>query len=255
MCSPRSNWQAGAGDVELLVVGAVGVKDVVEKAPPVLGRLEHHRRPRVSEEHGQVAEPRVPGALLGGGRDGAPTIHVLELRPGPGHEAAVDLRPHEEHGLRETRADVGVHELQAVEEAGALLADVEAGDGPQAELGLEDAAAPGEVVVGSHGGEDHEVDLFGGHLRVREGLAGRGHPQVGGGGAGIDEVSGHHPAPLADPGVGRVHDPRQHVVRHPILGDLGPAAHDDGSRHAASLGPRPQASPGVASIGSYGTEL
>ena len=212
--------EAGARHVELLVVGAVRVEVVVEHAPLAVLRLDHDRGRRVAEEHGQVPELRVPGVLLGGGRNVALAVHVLELGLRPGHEAAVHLGPHEEHGPGEAGADVGVRELEAVEEAAALLADVEAGDGPEAELRLEKAAAPGEEVVGGHGGEDHEVDFLGPHLRVLERLLGRRHPEVGGGGTGAHVVAGLDAAALADPGVARVHEPRHHVVGDPVLRDL-----------------------------------
>ena len=48
---------------------------------------------------------------------------------------------------------------QAVQEARALLPDVEAGDVAQAQLVLQEGAAAREVVVGGHGREHHEVDL------------------------------------------------------------------------------------------------
>ena len=62
--------EAGARHVELVVVGAVACAAIVvdDAALAVLRRLHHHRRPRVAEEHGQVAEARVPGALLRRGR-------------------------------------------------------------------------------------------------------------------------------------------------------------------------------------------
>ena len=150
--------EADARDVELLEVVPVGVQLLVEDPALAVRGLEHHRRRRVPEEHGEVAEARVPGVLFRRGRGFCPAVQVLELRGRPRHEAGVDLGPHEEDRPRQARADVGVHELQTVEEPRALLADVEAGHGGKAELGLEDGPRPGEVVVGGHGGEDHEVD-------------------------------------------------------------------------------------------------
>ena len=209
---------------------------VDDAAGLALHRLHHHGRRAVAEEHDQVAEAVRPLALLGsGGRVAAP-VEVLELRLRPGHEAGVDLRPHEEHGLGQAGADVGVGELQAVEEAAALLADVEAGHVAQAELRLQQGAAAGEEVVGGHGGEDHEVHLVLRHPRVLEGLAGGGDAEVGGGRPLVHEVAGLDAAALPDPGVARVHEPRQHVVGDPVGRDLRSAPHDDGTRHDVTSG-------------------
>src|SRR4029453_16565466 len=101
-----------------------------------------------------------------------------ELRGRPRHEAGVDLRADEEDRLRHPGADVRVHELQTVEEPGALLTDVEAGDGTQPELGLEDGAAAGKVVVRRHGREHDEVDLVLRDPGTLQRLPGRGHTEV-----------------------------------------------------------------------------
>src|SRR6266850_729244 len=123
-----------------------------------------------------------------------------------------------------------VRDLKAVDEPGALLPDVERGDVRHAHLVLEDGAAPGEVMVGRHRGEDDVVDLVLGDAGVLERLLRRAHTQVAGRGALLDVVACLHAAALADPGVGRIHDLGELVVGDEVLaGDE--AASDDLAVH------------------------
>jgi len=105
-----------------------------------------------------------------------------------------------------------IRNLQSVDEAGALLADVERGDVPDAQLVLEDAAAAGEVVVRRHGGEDDVVDLFLRDAGVRERFLRGAHAQIAGRCALLDVIARLHPAALADPGIGRIHDLGELIV-------------------------------------------
>src|SRR5207253_28692 len=82
-----------------------------------------------------------------------------------------------------------VRDLQAVEEPGALLPDVERGDRAEPELVLEQSAAAREVVVRRHGGEDDVVDLFLRNARVLEGCLGRADAEVARGGPRLDVVA------------------------------------------------------------------
>ena len=131
-----------------------------------------------------------------------------QLARGPGHEAGVDLGAHQQHGARQPGAD------RARPRAAARTGSPthcwrmsKQGTVAQAELGLQQRARAGEVVVGGHGREDHEVDL----VRRRRPAASsararRGHAEVRGAGAGVDVVARLDPAALADPLVARVHD-------------------------------------------------
>src|SRR5207248_4150525 len=82
-----------------------------------------------------------------------------------------------------------------------------------------------------HRGEDHEVDLAGIDARRLQRSPGSGHSQIGGADAGIDVVARLDAAALADPGVARVHEARQHVVGHAVARNLRPTADDDGALH------------------------
>src|SRR4029453_16002377 len=129
--------EAGPGHVQFYVVGPGAVQLVVDDAArAVLRGLQHHGRAGVAEQHHQVTEARVPLELLRRGRDVRHAARVVEVRARPGHEADVHLRAHQQHGLGHARPDLRVGELQPVEEAGALLADVEAGTAPRAGLVL-----------------------------------------------------------------------------------------------------------------------
>ena len=89
--------------------------------------------------------------------------------------------------------------VQPVEEARALLSDVEARDRSQAQLLLEEGAAAGELVVGGHRREDHHVHLVRTHPRGLEGLGRGGGAKVGGGDVRGREVPRLDAAALADP--------------------------------------------------------
>ncbi len=135
----------------------------------------------------------------------------------------------EQHGARLARLEQRVGDLQAVDEAGALLPDVQRRHVRQPQLVLQDAAAAGEVVVGGHRGEHDVIDLLLGHARVLERLPGRAGAQVAGGGPLLDVVARLHAAPLADPPVGGVHHPGELVVGDEVLAGDEAAAEDLGA--------------------------
>ena len=210
---------------------------------PVLAPgAEDHRAGGVAEEHHDVAEAGVPLAVRLLERPGGGVVEHLPGALREGHQRGVDVHPDEEHGLRDAAAHQGVDHLQAVGEAGALLADVERRHGADPELLLHHRADPRQVVVGGHGGADDVVELLRRDPGVGEGGARRLRPQVRRGDAGLDVVAGDDAAALADPLVVGVEDPRQHVVVHLPRrhGDAGPGqqraqlAHDRRGLSAAA---------------------
>ena len=114
-------------------------------------RPDHHRAGAVAEQH----------------RDVAPAGRHVE----PGR---VDLGADHQDVLVLPGADERVGDRQAVDEAGALLADVEARDLAQPELALGEHARAGEHVVRRQRRVDQHVDVAGLELGLRR--APRGTP-------------------------------------------------------------------------------
>src|SRR5581483_12158370 len=123
----------------------------------------------------------------------------------------------------------------AVDESGALLADVERRDESHPELLLQQAAAAGKVVVRSHRREDDVVDLVLRDPGVRDRLCRRAGAEIARGGALLHVVPGLDAAPLPDPRVGGVHHAGELIVRDQVLaGDE--AATDDPRAHQQTSG-------------------
>ena len=110
--------EEGASIQRSVGAAAVGVEVEAEDAaalPSSVG-AEHHGAGAVAEEHRHVA-----------------------ARVGEVEARGVHLRADEEHAAVHARADPRVGDGEPVEEARALVADVERGDAREPELGLEEA--------------------------------------------------------------------------------------------------------------------
>jgi hypothetical protein len=204
------------------------VDDAVDDAAVgALGALHHHRAGAVPEQHGAVAEQGVPVVLLLADRPvGVAHRHVPALTV-PGLEAAVDLGAHHQHPPVLPGADYGIGELQCVEEASALLADVEAGNRGEAELSLQKGGRTRDVIVRGHGGQDQVIDGVEGAAGALDRLAGGGHRDVRGRLAARREAPLDDAGPHLDPLVGGVHDAGQVIV----VDDLGGHVHTGTGDH------------------------
>ncbi len=171
--------KADAGYVKRFDVRAVRVKARGQEAAiAVIRAFDHHRARPVAEEHGAVPILRIQGSL--GFRDFA----ILEADGDvpavlPRHERGMDIGPDQEQPLVFATADQRIREVQPVQKAGALLADVERRDIAEPHLGLHDRAIAWEEVVGGHRGEDQRVDVARAATRGCKGGLRGNHPQVG----------------------------------------------------------------------------
>jgi hypothetical protein len=192
---------------------AVGAEVDATHAAVLLGGGDDHGA-------GAVAEQRGDGAAAGGEVEGG----------------GVGLGADDEHMPGHAGADVGDRGREGVEEARALVADVEGGDElgvvtlAEAELLLQVDAAAGEGVLWGEGGEDDEVEVVGLELGLGEGGPGGLEGEVGGADAGVGEAAGLDAGALDDPVVGGLDavvvdevvvgdDPRGDVEAGP--GDVG----------------------------------
>ena len=131
--------RAPAGDVEVLVPGAVRAEDGREEAARLVGRLQDDRAGAVAEE------------------DAGRAVGVVD-EAGQGVDAD-DHDPVVQAGLHELRADG-----QGVDEPGAGGPEIE-GPGGAAQLGLDQTGLRDEELIGGAGGDDDEVDVVGGQSR------------------------------------------------------------------------------------------
>ena len=206
--------RAGRVDPELFGVRAVGVEIEGEDAlAVVVGRAEHHGAGAVGEDDGGVAT---------GGRD----IHAGGLDLGADDEDVAEL----------ARPDPGVRDRERVDEPAALGADVDRGDGADAEPALQEDAVAGREVVGGRGGVDDGVEVAGAEARHLERPFGGAEREVGAG------LALAHPVPLldagagADPFVAGVHDLRQVVIRDDAVGHGETGAEKAGATHRGFRG-------------------
>ncbi len=197
--------------------------------PSSLLRLEDHGAGGVPEQHQQVAEAGVPLELLVRQRAGVAAVEHLEGALRERHQGGVDVGAHQQDGARDAAPDQGVHHLEAVGVAGALLADVQGRQRPHPELLLDQRARAREVVVRRHGGADQVVDLARGHAGVVEGRPRRFRPEIGRADARLDVVAGHDAAALPDPLVVGLDDAGEHVVVDLERRDGDAGAREDGS--------------------------
>ena len=221
---------AAAGHVEDVAVVAVAVEHGAEDAAVAVARLaapEDHGAAAVAEQHQQVAEPRVPCEILGRQRARVAAVQHLEGACRERHQGGMDVGAHQQHGARDAAADECVHHLQPVGEAGALLADVQHRQRPDAQLLLDERSGARKVVVRGHRGAHHVVELAGLDPGAGQRGAGRLGTEVGGGDSGLHVEARHDAAALADPGVVGLDDARQHVVvdLERRDGDPGPGEH------------------------------
>src|SRR5581483_870046 len=152
----------------------------------------------------------------------------------PRHVPRVDLGADEQKPLGLARAQERVGDLEPVDEAGALLADVERRDVAEPELVLHQHAAAGELIVGRHGGEDHVVDVGGADAGLLHGDAGRARAQLRRAGAVGDVVALLDARALANPLIGGLAHARELLVLDEVLADDETGSFDDRA-HAALL--------------------
>ncbi len=154
-----------------------------------LHRLHHHRSGTVTEQHGHVA-------ALGGDVE----------------SFAVNLCADHQHPIGEPGPQELVGDRRGVDEAGALLADIDRRHPGAVEFLLDEARGAGELVVGTQGGHDDHVDVVGGDAGIGHGRVGRFHGEIRGRGVGVDPAALLDPGPLGDPVVRSVHQPAEVVV-------------------------------------------
>ena len=147
----------------------------------------------------------------------------------------VDLGAHQQDALVHAASNPRVGDLHAVEEATALVAHVECGHPPEAELVTQEAAAAGEVEVGRERCEDDRVDLRHVDPGVFTGHLGRWHGEVTGSGAAFLDVAALFDAcALLDPLVARVEHFREVVVGDDLRGHVMPQPQNRGPCHVSS---------------------
>ena len=212
-----------------------------EKAAPVsrLVGLQHEGAGAVAEDDRAVALGRAPGARrLGDG----PVRVAEEHGPVLGSTQGKNEAWHSAPTSRMRRA--APERMKASEtwspdrKPAHCMRMSRAGRRGEAEGLREHAAVAREVVVGRHRGEDDQVDVRRprGPASVERAAGGlgaedrRGLPAPG-------ELALLDAGPLADPLVGRVHEPREPLVRDDALRHEHPGASDDGCRegHAPIL--------------------
>src|SRR5690606_18227941 len=107
-----------------------------------------------------------------GENDGAGTVAEEHAQVAPGrtevHPGRVHLRTHEQNPPVLSRPDPRVTHGQAIEEAGALVPDVDRGHPRYAELALQKHAAAWKEIVGAERRVDDAVDLGRIHTRLLE---------------------------------------------------------------------------------------
>lgn len=193
---------------------SVGPHHEAEKAAPVLRLvcLEHESSRAVPEDDCAVPLSSPPRERLRRNRTLGVSEHDRPLRVAPRVKRCVALRADEEHAPIRPGSDEGVGDVQPGEEPGALHANVESVRRIEPEPFRQEPAVAGEVVVGSHGREDNEVEF--GRFETRAGqraLCGF-VAQVGR----RRSLSGVAPlldaCALPDPLVARVHQARDALV-------------------------------------------
>ena len=113
-------------------------------------------------------------------------------------------------------ADELVGQSQPVDQARALLLDVERGDRAQSEFRLQEAGRAGVGVIGGDGVHHQEVDLVHRQAGIGHGRAARRHGQVRGGQVRLRMPPPQHAGPLNDEPLAGLHHPRHVKVRdHP----------------------------------------
>jgi hypothetical protein len=121
-----------------------------------------------------------------------------------------------------------VGEIETVQKARALLADVEGRDRlGEAHLRLQQRAVSGEVKVGRHRGEDDRVDVRGGLSRRGHRLFRGEHPQLRRPLPVIGVAALFDAAARADPLVGGIHHFGEDVVFDDVFRDADAGAGDD----------------------------
>ena len=236
--------RAAARNVQLVPLAAVGVHPEAEETPPVLRRVgfEDEGAGAVAEDDGPVAVRRAPGERLRPHRALGLAEHHPPLLLAPGKERGMALGADEEHPPGRARADEGVADLESGQKAGALHPDVERRSRRQAEAPRQDPAVSGEVVVGSHGRENDEVEIFGGETGVRDCPPRRLEAEDRRGLAAAGEAALLDAGPLADPIVRRIHQPREARIGDDALRHEHAGASDDGCRegHAGDCNGLPE---------------
>ena len=186
-----------------------------EYAPPfVLRGLEHHGAGAVAEDHAHVpaarGEVQTEGVLL-----------AADHKDVPVHPAPDELVGH----------------AQGVDEAAALVADVQRTDLAHLHGPLQEHAASREVVVGAQRGEDDEVDLLRRGARPLDGFGSRLHGHGGGGLRGPVGVPAFTDArPLLDPLVAGLHVLEKVVVGNHVVRHVHADAGDPGASHKRFFG-------------------
>src|SRR5439155_12127748 len=105
-------------DPELLRMGTVSMQVEAENAPSVvLAEAKGGRTGAISEDHRSIA---------------APGAHIEASR--------LDLRTHHQHPAELSAADEGIRHRERVDEAAALIPDVDGGDRGQSQQPLEEDA-------------------------------------------------------------------------------------------------------------------
>ena len=226
--------EAGAQHGQHAGSGAVRVEADGAEARLAIAAFDDHGTGPVAEEDRPVPGGGVLGPL--GGRD-LPCRSANEGVPAqvPGHEGRVHLRPHQQHPPVAATLDEQVREFQAVEEAAALLPDVESGDVPQAQGDLEQGAVARQHVIRGHGGEDDGIDVPGRQTRIGDGVAGRHHAEIRRTLPCVSVAPLLDTAANADPLVRGVHEARQGLVRDDMPRQADAGSGDDASHGHLSL--------------------
>jgi len=145
----------------------------------------------------------------------------------------VNLRTDHQHVLEHAGANVRVRDRHAVDEARALLANVETRDLFQAELALHEHRRAGEIEVRRQRRVDDQVDVFRLQASSFDRLATRLRRELCTRLAGLDPVALFDAGPLDDPLVRRLHLRRELVIRHDARRD----AHTDAENPRAIAHP------------------
>jgi len=117
-------------------------------------------------------------------------------------------------------ANPGVRNRQAIDEAAALIADIDRGDVGDPELALEEDAVAGLKMIGRAGAVDDAVEVFRFETGFVERFARRLAREPHAGVTTVDPVPRLDAAPLHDPFVRRVHHLREVVIGDDTRGDV-----------------------------------